>query len=105
MNNGNNGEITKVEKTENGENKVNWFDKARNGWIRFKTGKVTRWAYRGAKAGLCGLGLFTAYNAGKKSVKPTTVYVDINSGATVEEPEPEQNENEETADEEAKPEE
>lgn len=67
-NNGNNG--GQPEKT-----KENALAKIQRGWHRFSTSKGGRWALRVGKAGLVGLGLKTAYDYGKKSVKPMMVYV------------------------------
>lgn len=50
-------------------------DKVQRGWMRFSTSKGGRWAIRGTKAILIGIGLKTAYDAGVKSVKPTVVMV------------------------------
>lgn len=50
-------------------------DKVQHGWMKFSTSKGGRWAIRGTKCILIGLGLKTAYDAGKKSVKPEMVLV------------------------------
>ena len=50
-------------------------DKAQRGWDKFRTSTGGRWAIRGTKLILIGLGLKTAYDAGKKSVKPELVLV------------------------------
>jgi hypothetical protein len=58
--------------------------------MHFSTSKGGRWAIRGAKVALIGLGLKTAYDKGKASVKPTTIYV-----TPTEESEPTTDENQE----------
>lgn len=51
-------------------------DMAVRGWNRFSTSKGGRWAIRCLKGAAIGFGLYEAYNAGKKSVKPTMIMVD-----------------------------
>lgn len=51
-------------------------DKVYNGWNTFRTSKGGRWAIRGTKLILIGLGMKTAYDAGKKSVKPEMILVE-----------------------------
>lgn len=92
----NNQEMTKV----NGEQTVNQekpavkaFSAIQRGWNKFSTSKGGRWAIRCGKIALVGLGLKTAYDQGKKSVKPTTVYVTpIEEGPTNEETKEEETE-------------
>ena len=72
-------------------------DKAQRGWDKFRTSKGGRWAIRGTKLVLIGLGLKTAYDAGKKSVKPEMILVE----PVTEEPE-QPAETEEPAEEETK---
>lgn len=83
----------------NGQQKEGLIQKVQRGWNTFSTTKGGRWAIRGAKGLLIGLGLYKAYDAGKKSVKPTLVYVRDETTATEEttEPETETNNQEETA--------
>lgn len=70
--NGNNGEnVQNQEKT--GVQKA--IGAIQRGWNRFSTSNGGRWAIRCGKVALVGLGLKAAYDQGKKSVKPTTVYV------------------------------
>lgn len=61
------------------------FDRFGRAVVRFKTGKTTRWVYRGIKWTTIGLGLWkggeACYNAGVKSVKP--VIVTISADETV----------------------
>lgn len=71
MENGDNGTNKGTEKT--GLQKA--LDHVYNGWNKFSTSKGGRWAIRGTKAVLIGLGLKTAYDAGRKSVKPEMVLV------------------------------
>lgn len=84
----------------NGQPKEGLIQKVQRGWNTFSTTKGGRWAIRGAKGLLIGLGLYKAYDAGKKSVKPTLVYVRDETTATEEttetETEPETNNQEET---------
>lgn len=58
-------------------------DRVQRGWTKFSTSTGGRWAIRGTKALLIGLGLKTAYEAGQRSVKPEVIMV------TPVEPEPE----------------
>lgn len=50
-------------------------DHVQRGWTRFSTSKGGRWAIRGTKALIIGLGIKTAYDYGRKSVKPEMVLV------------------------------
>lgn len=83
----------------NGQQKEGLIQKVQRGWNTFSTTKGGRWAIRGAKGLMIGLGLYKAYDAGKRSVKPTLVYVRDETTATEEstEPETETNNQEETA--------
>lgn len=90
-------ELTKMDNNgENGTEKTNVqkaLDKIQRGWSKFSTSKGGRWAIRCGKIALVGLGLKTAYDQGKKSVKPTTVYVTpIEEGPTNEETKEEETE-------------
>ena len=58
-------------------------------WDAFRLSKGGRWAIRGGKTVLAGLGLYGAYKAGQHSVKPVTVYIEhgVNEETKEEEPE------------------
>ena len=74
-------------------------DHVQRGWTRFSTSKGGRWAIRGTKALIIGLGIKTAYDAGKKSVKPEVIMVTPVEQEPAEETKPEEEEpvvNEET---------
>lgn len=92
-NGGNNG--------ENGGNKKESIrERAQKRWDAFRLSKGGRWAIRGGKAVLTGLGLYGAYRYGQKSVKPTVVYIEhgVNEETKEEEPETEQTPDQEAID-------
>ena len=60
--------------------------KVKRGWDRFSTSTGGRWAIRGGKLLLVGLGVYKAYDYGKKSVKPTIVLATPIEEKTEEEP-------------------
>ena len=69
-------------------------------WDTFRLSTGGRWAIRGGKALLAGLGLFGAYKAGQKSVKPTVIYVEHGvEEVTEEEPEVKEEPDQEAVDE------
>lgn len=86
QNNQNNGQET----TEEQKGAISMRKKISARWAKFKATKGGKWAVRGGKLVLGGLALGGAYEAGRRSVKPTVVTVEPIDKETAPEPEKEE---------------
>ena len=66
-----------------------------DGFVRFRDTKTGKWCTRILKGAGVGLVAYGSYKAGKKAVKPTTVYITEGVQEDIEEPEVEETNEEE----------